>query len=839
MRLSSIAHLYRVRLRARNVLVQELLAVLGLAVGVALLFSSQVASASLSGSVTQLTNGVVGTATYQLEARSARGFSDALLGVVQRLPGVKAAIPVLEQPIGVSGPKGSRSVDLIATNPHYVRMAGPLLRNFKASQLLQQRAIALPVPIAEAIGTGPLQIVHLRIGAHIVHTLVGAELSARSIGALVNSPIAIAPLPYAQSLTEMQGRISRIFVQVQPGSSREVHAELARLAGNRLNVQPANFDVTLFGVAAAPANKGEGLFSGISALVGFFFAFNAMLLTLPLRQGLIRGLRANGAKRSEMVKALLFDALVLASLAALVGLALGDLLSVAVFRSNPGYLSFAFPVGSQRIVTWQSIAIAVGAGLAAACVGVLIALGEIFSRPATSSTPHRHDKPAWWTSGILAGGLSCIAVTTVILLFAPQLAVPGSVILVIALLLLLALMLDAAIAVFDRLQGSFGSAATRIAVIELRSPRTRARSVAIAATGAIAVFGSVAIQGAQSNLQHGLDHVFHDVTAVADLWVVPRGAQDLLATTSFRSDNTEVSALARLPDIESVTLYRSGFLDYGDRRVWVLAPPLSASNPIPPSQMVSGNLALATRRLRTGGWAVVSQVIAAQSHLHIGQTFSLPAPHPMKFRVAALATNLGWPPGAIILNSEDYAHAWGSADPSAYDLTLRRGVSAAQARRSVQRTLGTGAGLVVQTARQREALQLASSHQGLSRLSQIAALVMIATVLALFIAMGTMIWQRRPRLARMKVQGYERGVLWRALLWESSVLIGAGCAIGAVFGVYGQLLISHALATVTGFPIVFSAGAVVAIVSFALVSLLAVSLVGALGYRAVGVRPNV
>ncbi len=112
----------------------------------------------------------------------------------------------------------------------------------------------------------------------------------------------------------------------------------------------------------------------------------------------------------------------------------------------------------------------------------------------------------------------------------------------------------------------------------------------------------------------------------------------------------------------------------------------------------------------------------------------------------------------------------------------------------------------------------AASRQGLSRLTQIATLVLIATVLAMSIAMGTMIWQRRPRLARMKVQGYERGVLWRALLCESCLLLGAGCLIGAACGIYGQLLISHALATVTGFPIVFSAGALVALVSFALVS---------------------
>jgi putative ABC transport system permease protein len=79
MKLSSIAHLYRVRLKARIVLVQELLAVLGLAVGVALLFASQVASASLNGSVRQLMDGIVGQSQYQLESRDPRGFDERLL----------------------------------------------------------------------------------------------------------------------------------------------------------------------------------------------------------------------------------------------------------------------------------------------------------------------------------------------------------------------------------------------------------------------------------------------------------------------------------------------------------------------------------------------------------------------------------------------------------------------------------------------------------------------------------------------------------------------------------------------------------------------------------------
>jgi putative ABC transport system permease protein len=113
----------------------------------------------------------------------------------------------------------------------------------------------------------------------------------------------------------------------------------------------------------------------------------------------------------------------------------------------------------------------------------------------------------------------------------------------------------------------------------------------------------------------------------------------------------------------------------------------------------------------------------------------------------------------------------------------------------------------------------------------------IATILAMSTAMGTMIWQRRARFSSIKAHGYKTRSLWAALLWESAILLGAGCSIGAVFGLYGQLLISHALATVTGFPVVFSLGTLAALTSFTLVSVAAVAIVALPGYRVASVAP--
>src|ERR1700704_1509908 len=115
MKLSSIGRLYRGRLRAR--LVQELFAVLGIAIGVALLFASQVASTSLDRSVQQLTRGIVGQMRFQISARDPHGFDQRLLAQVRSIPGVREAVPVLEANATVVGAAGSRSIDLVGTDP--------------------------------------------------------------------------------------------------------------------------------------------------------------------------------------------------------------------------------------------------------------------------------------------------------------------------------------------------------------------------------------------------------------------------------------------------------------------------------------------------------------------------------------------------------------------------------------------------------------------------------------------------------------------------------------------------------------------------------------------------
>jgi putative ABC transport system permease protein len=267
----------------------------------------------------------------------------------------------------------------------------------------------------------------------------------------------------------------------------------------------------------------------------------------------------------------------------------------------------------------------------------------------------------------------------------------------------------------------------------------------------------------------------------------------------------------------------------------VIAPPTEASPLLPASQIVEGSAGEATKHLREGGWVVLSKALAEEHHLKIGDMVRIPSPIPTRFRVAGMSTNIGWAPGAITMTAKDYERAWGNDEVSAYNVAVKPGESLTTATKALRRALGPSSGLGVQSAQAHEAEQNALSKQGLKRLSDIAKLILVVAVLAMAAAIGSMLWQRRPRLAKLKLEGFPRGELWRTILLESVLLLAAGCLTGAAFGLYGQQLLDRALANVINFPVVYSIAALPALSSLAIVVTSALVILAIPGYLAAGV----
>lgn len=834
MKPSNMLALYGMRLRAR--LPQECLAVIGIAAGVALLFASQVSSSSLQSSVAELSHGIAGNATMQLQARDPHGFPETLLQRVRELSGVRAAAPVLEAGANAIGPKGSEAVDLIGADSSLTELGGTLVHDAALRPFGGIGAVVLPTAISRRIGVNRFgQEVIFQLGGHMAEAPLYTQPRESQAGPLAASAVALVPLAFAQEMTGLTARVSRILVQSAPGSESLVKSGLQALAGGRLNVEPVGHEEKLFAKAATASNQSSALFSAISALVGFLFAFNAMLLTVPQRRRLIVDLRRDGYAPRTVIAVLLLDAVILGLAACVLGLALGEELSIRVLHANPAFLSLAFAVGSERVVSWQAIAFATGGGIVAAIVAVLSPLRDILSRdPLAATNPRAGSRATRGGVRSALAGLASLAAATLILLAAPDAAIPGMVLLVAALLLMLPFALRITLILVSRLARLKAGVVPHVAAVELST--AGARAVAIAATGAVAIFGSVAIRGARGDLLAGLEGAARDTNAFTDIWVSPAGSYDLMNTTPFAPhDQVE---LARLAGIRAVRLYRGGLMDYGDRRVMVIAPPRQSSPLVPTDQLVQGNSTKATERVHAGGWLILSRALASEQHLRIGQAFTLPSPNPSTFRVAALSTNIGWAPGAIIMNASDYARAWGSKDASAYNILLAPGVPPAQGVQEIEHALGAHSGLAVQTAASHIARQSALSRQALSRLSQIATLIPIIAVLAIAAAIGAMIWQRRPRLAKLKLEGFPRADLWHMILLETVLLLGVGCLLGAIFGLYGQQLADRALADTINFPVVYSITALTALSSIALMTVTAVAILAIPGYLATSVPAN-
>ena len=808
---------------------------LGIAAGVALLFASQVASQSLTSSVAQLSHGITGRASLQLLARDPQGMPATLLRQVRAIHGVRIAAPLLEASAQASGPKGRESVTLVGADSSLKQLDGGLVRHTELAPFAGIGAVLLPEQLADHVGVR-------KFGAEVTLQAYGRTeraplyqvLRAKQVGGLAASPIVVAPLFYAQEVTGLAGRVSRILVQSAPGEQAQVRAALLALAAGRLNVESTSYDETLFAKAAAGSNQSTALFAVISALVGFLFAFNAMLLTVPQRRRLIADLRRDGYTPTTVVGVMLLDAILLGLAACALGLLLGEELSIHLFGAQPAFLSLAFAVGSQQVVSARTIALAAGGGMLAALTAVLSPLRDVLSRDPQAAIAGTERSTGTHSAARLAlAGLACLAAATALLEVAPDAAIPGMVLSVAALLLTLPIALSATLALVARLARAIVSPIPHVAVMELSAARTRA--VAIAATGAVAVFGSVAIQGAHGDLLAGLDNTAGELSSYANVWVAPVGAYDLLNTTPFAPVHQR--QLERLPGVRAVSLYRGALLDYGRRRTLVIAPSRLSSPLLPAGQLVQGDARQAQARVRTGGWLVLSRALAAEQHLHVGEAFTLPSPHPTRLRLAALSTNIGWGPGAIVMSAEAFARAWGSEDASAYAVQLAPGASPTRVVHEIEHELGpsSSSGLAVETASEHASRQRALDREALARLTQIATLIPIIAALAMAAAMGAMIWQRRPRLAKLKLEGLRRAELWRTILLESVLLLSVGCLAGAIFGVYGQLLADHALASVIDYPVVYSIAPTTALWSLSLVPATALAILAIPGYLAASV----
>ena len=797
---------YRRHLRVQPL--RELMAIVGVAAGVALLFAVQVAHRSITGSFEEITHGVAGRATLELAARSPEGFDQSVAEEVEHMPGVKATAPIMQQPVVVIGPKGRRALTLVGSTEQVTALGGKLALQFqRAGEASQGGTLVLTEPTAHAIGAKPGRVLAVQVGGRTEHLALDALVPSGEIGAVAESPVAAAPLPIVQSIAGLPGRLTRVLIEPKPGHEAALHRALTQRFGATLNARPIDTEAILLGNAAGPEKQVTLLFSAISLVAGIILAYNALLLASDERRRFIVYLIETGTPDSMIVASLAFDAFILGLAGSLLGLIAGDIISLIAYRTVPGYIAAAFAIGGQRVIGTPTILIALAGGMlaafAAAALPAIVALrGGVAAEPdAVGRTLSFARKLHFSEAAIFACGVLLVCISIIASLLTPTATVAAVIGLAAGLVICLPMILRYILKLARIVSRRSSDPAARLATAELRGSPTR--SVALLATGMVASLLMVLIGGSVADVQRAVRTGASDLLSSASVWIKPGGPENVYTTQPFAYTETQ-HRLQHLTAVESVLPWRDSFLDLPGRRVWVLGVPPQTPAQIAPSQLIEGSLPTADRHLREGGWAAISQTIAHEHHLRLGERFTIPTPTGnATLRLAATIANYGWLSGAIVMNSEDQAKLWGSNTASQLAVTLRPGISIEQGKRAIEAVLPAGGALTVETVDERRSEVSAVLGSTLSRLNDTTIVVLVATIASVIALMIAAVWQRRGRLESLIAIGMSFGQFTRLIFYETGTLLISGCLIGMAAGIIGQYLIDGWLHQTTGSPVKF------------------------------------
>lgn len=787
--------------RLRRQWLQELLAAAGIATGVMLVFGVLAANTSIKSSARDVVNGIAGDAQLQLRAIGGAGFDTRLAETVRAAPGVQTASAVLQVHATVRYGHRRVGLDLVGVDDDYTRLRGAAARP-ALFQVFELPGIYLSARAGEALGIGPggapSRPVTIDVRGHAREIPVIGVFGRSEIGAPADTLTASTSLRRAQSLSGLAGRATRILVVAKPGEEARARRSLDQIAA-RTGAQAGRVDDELraLAIATAPNDQSTTLFAAIAAIVGLLLTAMAMLLTVPERRRELARMRIVAGFTSRQAAQVLFSqALLLGMTASAAGVIAGDVLARSAAQAPPGYLTFAFPLGSGiQVEAWMVVVAMVG-GTLCTCIAAATPLADLRTTRALNAIFGTAGQPGQSISGMVRRRLAIAAVALVLLASIVVKLWPAMTsltvgVLIVATLLAMPAILAGVVLAADQLERLDRAPPLVIPVGALRAAPVR--SLALAATCAVAVCGALAIGGARDDLLRGLDQ--SEYYGTADIWVSQRG--DALGLEPFRPP----AAVDALPGVAAVREYTGGLLDIGDRRSWIIARPPEDRMMFPPSQVRRGNYATANARLRAGGWVTVSDKLAREREIAPGGTVQLPTPTgPHPYRVAAITTNLGWGPGAIAMNANDYRRDWASDAPTALEVDVRPGRSPARVATEIRNALGPATGLQVKTTPQAVADAHGIVRDGLARLRQISTLLLIAAAIAIAVAMIATIRDRRPQLAAYAIEGWSRAALWRALMFETAMILLAGCLAGTAAGTYGHYLLGRWLEQTTSFP---------------------------------------
>jgi putative ABC transport system permease protein len=715
------------RLAARRLLQQPLpylLCILGIALGVAMVVSIDLASGSAQRAFALSTDAITGRTSHRILAIGPGGLPDAqVVAFRRRFPAIPAA-PVLEgfaqveelgdQPlrlVGVDpfaegpfrdslGSSDTRSGDTRTgkTSSRETRSGDPG-RGFVAF-LTEPATGVLAAETAAAHGLAPGSSLHLDLaGRRERLRLVGTVSSDATLERRSLADLLLVDLATAQELLGQVGSVSQLDLIVErPADLEAIRAWLPD--GLRLETAAARRNAARQMTAAFNLNLTA--MSLLALVVGVFLIYNTVTFSVVQRRGLFGSLRCLGVTRRQLFGLILSEALLFSLVGSLLGLLLGVVLGRSIVGLITSTINDFYFVVSVRQLSLSGLSLAKGL-----VVGILSALlaSAVPALEAMATTPRlslqRSSLEAGWTRllpwfVLVAAMLAGLGALLLAWRAGGLVAAFAGLFLVLMAAALLAPPLTAALmAGLGRCTGGLGVVARLAPRDVLRSlSRTGVAVAALMVAVSVIVGLSIMIGSFRGTVVSWLDQ-----TLQADLFISPP------STTANRVigklDPQVVREIQARPELDAVVTYDNMDvrLPELDRSVTLIAAGGDVSAGRRPFAWIHPDLDDPWAAMEAGRGVIISEALYLRERgdaIPVDVAIETPAGI-RRFPVLAVIYDYSSDQGTVLMDSHRAAAVWGPEQVASLGLFLAPGIDADALAADLRQSLAGRQQLLIQT----------------------------------------------------------------------------------------------------------------------------------------------
>jgi len=756
------------------------LAILGIALGVAMSTAIDLAVASSQQAFARSSAGVVGAATHEIVAGPS-GMPDASFAQLRGAAAPWPMAPVVESLVGVAGHPG-RALYLTGIDPLSETPFRPVLGSGDGGELsviatlmTRRRSIIITAAMAQTLGVAAGDHLGLLIGTRIEPVVVAATIAAADgLSAQAFNDLALCDIGTAQELLGRQGTIDRIDLIVP-------EQDEARLASLPL---PAGATLQSAGSRSAALSQMTRAFHlnlvamGLLALVvGVFLIYNTIDFLVVQRREQLARLRLHGAQRRALFWAIIIEAAVLGLVGSVLGvvggIGIAHLLVVEVTRTiNDLY----FVLEVREVALPLSVLLGnLVLGLVAAIAAAVIPAWQAMSTPpqAMLAVSGEGERALRLVPRLAALGLAIIGLAGLVLLWGGEGVVAGFT----AIALVIggwALVIPFQLGLVSRLAARpLGLVLGPLAVIATRSMRASLgrTGVAVAAL-AVAISASLGVGIMVDSFRRALV-VWLDSTLRADIYVsAPRSVAARINEVAL--DPQLIITLSHVPGVASVFTKRDvhpmSALGRIDLTAFAMPPAATVAFTI-----LAGEATTVWHDFDQGA-ILVTEPFASRHHEHVGEVLLLTTDRgPHGFTVAGIIRDYSSDQGSVLMAMATYHHWWQDRGLSAFSAYAAPG---ADVQDLVERMRQAAAPQLLQISSNRDLRResLAVFDHTFAVTQVIRILAGSVAFLGVLSALLALILERRRELATLRMYGCTRGQI-------AAVLGGQALLTGLVAGV--------------------------------------------------------